>query len=297
MAWNRSKIENGKRRVENRGKSPILNPRFAFVAVGVMVAAGAFVVARLAVKDGGADDAPAATESPKPIAEVPTNVAPAISDAPAMNVAASLPKKESLEPGTKRRVEWKRPDNWDQLTRAQKTRAQPVARVIKPIGWDDRKLFSHPSDRKIERLMRVQPGRLVLGTITYDERFVADFLESLKTPIEFVDEDTEEDKAIKQAVKDARADLKAAYDRGEDIVEIMNRTEKELHELAAYKIDLRKAIVDYRKSGEHSEQDVKDYIEAANTMLKENGMEPLRLGELWFRKAKCDAVTAIEKED
>ena len=63
MAWNRSKIENGKRRVENRGKSPILNPRFAFVAVGVMVAAGAFVVARLAVKDGGADDAPATMEA------------------------------------------------------------------------------------------------------------------------------------------------------------------------------------------------------------------------------------------
>lgn len=268
----------------------------AWVGVGVVFAIGTFVVARLAVKDGGADDATAATESPKPIAEVSTNTVPAVSDAPATNVAASLPKKERLEPGTKRRVEWKRPDNWDQLTRAQKTRAQPVARVIKPIGWDDRKLFSHPSDRKIERLMRVQPGRLVLGTITYDERFVADFLESLKTPIEFVDEDTEEDKAIKQAVKDARADLKAAYDRGEDIVEIMNRTEKELHELAAYKIDLRKAIVDYRKSGEHSEQDVKDYIEAANTILRDKGMEPLRLGELWFRKAKLDAATTNDRE-
>lgn len=202
--------------------------------------------------------------------------------------------EESFEPGTMRNVAWNRPDNWDQLTRAEKTRAQPIARVIKPVGWDDRKLFSQPSDKKIERLMRAQPGKLVLGTITYNEKFVSDFLESLKTPIEFSAEDSEEDRAIKQAVIDARADLKAAYDRGEDIVEIMNATENELHNLAAYRINLQSTIHEYRKGGEHTEQEIQDYIKAANTILEENGIEPLRLGEIWFRKAQYES--AIDQE-
>ena len=116
-----------------------------------------------------------------------------------------------------------------------------------------------------------------------------DFLESLKTSIEITDEDSEHDKAIKEAVKAARDDLKAAYDRGEDIADIMTQTEKQMHELAAYKLNLSKSVIDFRRSGEHSDQDVKDYINAANIMLKEHGMEPLRFGELWFRKAQLDS--------
>jgi len=78
----------------------------------------------------------------------------------------------------------------------------------------------------------------------------------------------------------------------------MRATEKELHDLAAYKLDLRSLIVEYRKSGEHSDQDVKDYIEAANAMLTERGMEPLRLGEIWFHKSQYDnIVNGTSKED
>ena len=209
----------------------------------------------------------------------------------------ATPPKEVLEPGMRRYVQWKRPDNWDKLTRAQKTRIQPVGRVIKPIGWGERQLFKRPSDKRIERLLRIQPGQLVLGTLKYDDRFVKDFLESLKTPIEITEEDSEHDKAIKEAVKAAREDLKAAYDRGEDIAEIMTQTEKQMHELAAYKLNLSKAIIDFRRSGEHSDQDVKDYINAANIMLKEHGMEPLRFGELWFRKAQLDSNEANNEKE
>ena len=226
---------------------------------------------------------------PKPKAPQPAPAKPKIAEEKPATNKVVMPPKEKLEPGTRRHVEWTRPDNWDQLTRAEKTRIQPVGRVIKPIGWGERQLFSQPSDRRIERLMRIQPGKLMLGTLRYDERFVKDFLESIKTPIEITEEDTEHDKAIKEAVKAARDDLKAAYDRGEDIAEIMTQTEKQMHELAAYKMNLSKMVIDYRRSGEHSDQDVKDYIEAANVMLKENGMEPLRFGELWFRKAQLDA--------
>ena len=241
---------------------------------------------------------PAKVEKPKPIAAVETNMVPVHYDVPATNAAVvNVPKKEKLEPGTKRHVEWKRPANWDQLTRAQKTRIQPVGRVIRPTWMDEKRLFTNSSDQKIQRLLRVKPGQLFLGTATYDGRFVKTFLESLKEPIEFAEDDTAEDREMKQAVIDTRKELKEAYDRGEDIAEIMRETERQMHEQAAYRLDLRRAIVEYRNSGEHTEQDVKDYIAAANTILKEHGMEPLKLGSFWFRKALMDAKLMDAKEE
>ena len=46
---------------------------------------------------------------------------------------------------------------------------------------------------------------------------------------------------------------------------------------------------------EHTDQDVKDYIAAANTILKEHGMEPLKLGSFWFRKALIDAKEEVQR--
>lgn len=199
-----------------------------------------------------------------------------------------------LEPGQSRAVKWVRPANWDQLSRAQKTRIQPVARVIKPIGWDGRNLFKTISDKKIERLMRIRPGQMFVGTVRYDERFVKNFLDSLKVPIDFSEDDSPEDRALKQAVIDSRADLKAAYDRGEDIVKIMNDTEDQLRELATYRMNLKKLVVEQKMSGENSEQDMKDCIDATNKILVENGMEPFKFGNLWFRKSQYEMSTTTK---
>lgn len=234
--------------------------------------------------------APEPAKAPKAVPRAKPSAVPK-APLPETNTVATTPKVEKLEPGTKRHVVWKRPDNWDSLTRAQKTRAQPVGRVIRPKGMDEKKLFTQISDQKIHRLLRVKPGQLFLGTATYDGRFVKTFLESLKEPIEFADDDTPEEREMKQAVIDTRKELKEAYDRGEDIAELMRETERQMHEQAAYRLDLRRAIVEYKKSGEHTDQDIKDYITAANSILNEHGMEPLKLGNFWFHKALMDSQT------
>ncbi len=284
MAWNRSK-ESLPAATQRKASARRSLVRRAAV-VGLVIVAGALGCFLLFDK-GDVQPPSEETTPPKethnsaktsPGANIATNRAPVVKE-----------KEPKLKPGEKRYVQWKRPDNWDRLTRAEKTRIQPVGRVVKPIGWDERKLFTKPSDQKVERLLRVTPGQLVLGTMKYDQRFVNQFLDSLKEPIEFADEDSEEDRAMKQAVIDVRADLKAAYDRGENIAEIMSAAEKEAHELAAYKLDLRQLLVDYKQSGEHSDQEVKDYIKAADKMLVDRGMEPLRLGEIWYHKAKFDS--------
>lgn len=283
MAWNRSVEDVRAGKPAEKKRKPVLLKASIAVAAAVC---GLAVVLHFGRTEDDAVKRPEDPAGKRPkIVEAKTNAV--VKTAPAKTKVKE--PEHNLKPGEVRSVQWKRPDNWDQLTRAEKTRIQPVARVALPAGWRERSLFTKPSDLKIERLMSHAPGSLMLGTVRYDKRFVEQFLESLKTPIEFSEEDTEKDKAMKQAVIDVRADLKAAYDRGEDIAEIMNAAEKEAHRLSAYKLNLRKEIVEYRQSGEHSEQDVKDYIAAANKMLSDNGMEPLRLGELWYRKATYDA--------
>ena len=231
---------------------------------------------------------PEPAPEPKP-AKIP-EIAPVV-EPPATNVAPVKEELPPLKPGERRNVKWEKPANWDQMTPAQRTRAQPVGRVIRPKWMDEKKLFTRITDQKIHRLLRVQPGQLFLGTATYDERFVASFLDSLKEPIIFEKDDTEQERAMKQAVIDTRKELKEAYDRGEDIAALMRETEKQMHEQAAYRLQLRQAVVQYKQSGEHTDQDVQDYVNAANSILQEHGMEPLKLGHFWYNKAKLDAQT------
>ena len=233
---------------------------------------------------------PAPTPEPKP-AKIREIVPEPVVEPPVTNVAPVKEELPPLKPGERRNVKWVKPANWDQMTPAQRTRAQPVGRVIRPKWMDEKKLFTRITDQKIHRLLRVKPGQLFLGTATYDERFVASFLDSLKEPIIFEKDDTEQERAMKQAVIDTRKELKEAYDRGEDIAALMRETEKQMHEQAAYRLQLRQAVVKYKQSGEHTDQDVKDYISAANSILQEHGMEPLKLGNFWYHKAQLDSQT------
>lgn len=238
-----------------------------------------------------------APPAPKPKVEKPKVEKPKVESPKAVPVAPTnvVSEKKVEEPPKERffgstNVVWERPANWDQLSRAEKTRIQPVGRVIKPVGWGQRQLFKRLSDKKIERFLRMTPGKLVLGTVRYDEKFKEDFLKSLEEPIEYVEEDTEDDRRIKQAVGETRRALKEAYDRGEDIVEIMNRAEKEAHELAAYKINLRSLVNQERMKGEMNAEQFKDFVDAANKMLSDKGIEPLEQTKIWFHKAKLDAA-------
>ena len=208
-----------------------------------------------------------------------------------MPVKAEAPKPQKREippPGTRRHItSWKKPPGYDQMSPAQKTLAQPIGRVIKRPGYGKKRLFTEHSDIKIERLLRLKPGQMFLGTLKYDEKFVKDFIKSLDTPIVIDEKDSPEDKEMKQAMIDTRADLKAAYDRGEDIAAIMTETERQMREMATYRMDLeRMASQQFRENPDMSAQDMADFVEAANTMLKERGMEPLKTGAFWYHRAK-----------
>ena len=146
-------------------------------------------------------------------------------------------------------------------------------------------IFDHACENEIAGFMAMEPGQGLVGTPRYNGRFTRDFLESLKHPIVVSKDDSPEDAALKRAVIQAKIDLKEAYDRGEDIEQIMLDTRKEMQDLARYKQELKQRLHEMVKSdGEMTTQEMEDLVNAANQMLDAKGIAPMTFGPLTRRK-------------
>lgn len=139
-------------------------------------------------------------------------------------------------------------------------------------------IFKHRSENEIARLLFLKPGDNLIGTPNYSGALRDDLLNSLEEKILIYPDDTEEIKLIKQHVIEAKTNLKAAHEKGEDIAQIMLEARKECQELARYKRLLTQNI--FAAIAEDSNADIDSYIEAANQMLEEKGIAPLHLGPI-----------------
>ena len=145
-------------------------------------------------------------------------------------------------------------------------------------------IFKHSSENEIACYLSMKPGEGLVGTPRYNGRFKRDFLESLKEPIDISPDDTPENVELKRAVIEAKKDLKAALDRGEDIEQIMLDTRREMQDLARYKQELQQQMHEIVKSKEMTTKDIEDLLNAANEMLDAKGIAPMTFGPLTRRK-------------
>lgn len=159
-----------------------------------------------------------------------------------------------------------------------------------------KRIFKHPSEEQIATLLTLDPSKMAPFLIgrrpKYGARFTADFKASLYEKIEFTDDDTEEDREIKQMVIDTKKDLKAAMERGEDVAAIMNDAQKELDVLASCYHELNAEIRKTIKDENVSDEDVEVLIEAANKMLEERGVRKIALPNM----ARRQAMLRIQRE-
>lgn len=139
-------------------------------------------------------------------------------------------------------------------------------------GWYA--IFDHPAENIIAGVLALEPGQTIVGTPNYNGRFTASFLKSLTTPFFVSKDDTEEVKALKQAVKEAKIELKAAYDRGEDIEAIILKARADAQKLARVKQDVRREMLKGLRAAESAE-DAEVTFEAANKYLESKGVAPL----------------------
>ena len=263
MAWNRPTEERKPQKRESAGRGLAKG-----AAAGLLVAGGALVAWLLLspVRPQKADgDAPRdrrireQTPASVPAKAAPTNAASAKPDPNARptKVGEVLNGYVKLANGQLHRI------------RGEITNGMQRAKAKYAI-------FEHPSENAIAGILSQKPGMNAIGTVRYGENFKRDFLESLKKPIEIGEEDSDETKELKQAVIEAKAELKSAYDRGEDIGKIMEESRNEIKRLASYQLDIKQQVMEYARSEGASEDDVRLFIKAANEMLAAKGIAPLK---------------------
>lgn len=135
-----------------------------------------------------------------------------------------------------------------------------------------KEIFKRPSDVHIATLVGIKPGQMLIGGFNYGKVFDKEFKESLKEKIEFLEDDTPEERQLKEDVIAAREELKEAMARGEKPSEVMQRTRDELVKLAQYRQNLAEQLAAIKNEEGRTQQDILDATEAANLMLKEKGI-------------------------
>jgi len=137
--------------------------------------------------------------------------------------------------------------------------------------------FKHHSDRMLALLLMAEPGEAMLGSPEeLYEGFDKEFLKSLSDKIVDEADDTEFQRELKSGVRDLRNELKSRLDAGEDIVETMVETRRQLQELALYRDELEAQVINL-STGDLTEKDYEDLVNAANLMLEERGSKPLEM--------------------
>lgn len=139
-------------------------------------------------------------------------------------------------------------------------------------------IFTNPAEREICRLLTLEPGRPLIGTVLYNKRFEEAYKKSLEVPIIVTAEDSPSDAALKRAMIDAKLEISDRMRQGEKLADILKESRSELERLAKYKRDVEKMVREETSREGITDDDASDLVEAANKMLKENGIAPIRNG-------------------
>lgn len=156
-----------------------------------------------------------------------------------------------------------------------------------------KRVFEHQAEREIARLLSIEPGKFFIGNSNYGPKFKQSFAEAVASPTPILEDDDEATIALKKEVNEVKADLAQRLKDGEDIVEIMKNTEKELRTLATFRNDMMKELTALRFDESVTEQDYKDFVTAANRMLKERGLK--ELSSPVFAEAQLKYIREVHK--
>ena len=139
-------------------------------------------------------------------------------------------------------------------------------------------VFRTRPENEIAMLLTATPGDTVLSLRRYDDAFEAEFLKSLEYDIEVTEDDTPARAELKRAMSETKRELAERMKKGEKLGDILEETRSELRRLSEYRRNMEKMVAEAAQNPDNTERDVADFIEAANKMLTDNGMKPIRSG-------------------
>lgn len=141
-------------------------------------------------------------------------------------------------------------------------------------------IFTYEAENDIAALLTHEPGETLIGDGGYGEKFRREFMKSCEEPILIGDDDTPEQAALKKQMIATKIELRNRMAAGEDICEIMRETRKEYQRMNEMQDSVKSLLRDVKHEGGKTMQDMEDALEAANRMLEEKGVAPLKLSPL-----------------
>ena len=170
--------------------------------------------------------------------------------------------------------------------------APPPGHVYKSLRKKSRwHIFDHKSENVIASLLRFTPGKASFGRMRYNG-FTEDFLKSCETPIIVTADDDEYTAKLKREMIQTKIALKERIDAGESLEKILEDTKDEYRKLAQFKRSLERELRDLVSSEARTAKDVEDFEAAANKILEEKGIAPLK-----FSAITKERLLNIQKED
>ena len=142
----------------------------------------------------------------------------------------------------------------------------------------------HPAERRVANILFAQPGSYFVMRPNFGPDFDQDFINSLVDKLEPEDGDTDEVKVIKRNIEAAKHDLAEICKReGKKPSEVMNEYADSLFDLGQFKHNLDSELNKIYANPELTDDEVKDFCDAANVMLESKGLSRLPYPDLTSR--------------
>ena len=152
-------------------------------------------------------------------------------------------------------------------------------------------IFKQGYQNELASYMTAPPGTMFVGGRNYSEKFVKKVVETMSLPIEDDPNDTPQQKELRQSMREVMKELQREVDAGRDVREIFREAREEMRDLGLYKMQLKQELRKITKDKTATDADIEDAVSAANIMLEQRGIAPLKLGSFTRQVIKNSPLT------
>ena len=153
---------------------------------------------------------------------------------------------------------------------------KPGDRFVKGKKVNRSKIFKFRSESMIAAKLLAQSGLGSSAVIRDFQRLEDDYKESLKHPIVINPEDDEKTKEAKQMMIEAKEIINARMAAGETFRDIYRELSETVRKVSSLRNELQRMKRELVKNGA-SDQEIADYVEASNRLLREQGAKEVVL--------------------
>lgn len=141
--------------------------------------------------------------------------------------------------------------------------------------------FAYTAERSIAGLVLAEPGTEFLDVLEFGASFDNEFVNALLAKNEPAEGDDEKTREMKAAVDEAKHEIaRICREEGKKPSEVMNEYAKMMYDLGKFERNIREMVSEARMNPDLSDDDVIDFLKAANRLREERGLPAIKIPSL-----------------